>query len=95
MNKQSAKINFLAFGGLPIVGILTSIILTGSRETWIIYLLSCLILILVGKVSQYKKGKWFSFGCQEMEVPYNYFYLFGWFLLSIAIIISIAVKTNV
>ena len=94
MNKQSAKINSLVFCGLLIAGILTSIILTSSRETWILYLLSCLILISSGKISQYKKGKWLSFGSKDMEEPYNYFYFLGWFLLSIAIIIGIVVKTN-
>ena len=94
MNKQSAKINAFVFCGLPIVGIFTSIILTSSRETWILYLLSCLILISSGKISQYRKDKWLSFGSKGMEEPYKYFYLLGWFLLSIAIIIGIAVRTN-
>lgn len=94
MNKQFAKINVLVFGGIPVVGIFTSIILTSSRETWILYLLSCLILIFSAKISQYRKGKWISFGTKAMEVPYNYFYSLGWFLLSIAIIIGVAVKMN-
>ena len=94
MNKESAKINVLLFCGLPIVSILISIILTSSREAWILYLLSCLILICSGKVSQYRKGKWLSFGSNGIEAPYKLFYLLGWFLLSIAIVIGVAVKIS-
>ncbi|MGH1542454.1 MAG: hypothetical protein ACRBHB_18665 [Arenicella sp.] len=95
MNKQSAITNSLVFGAIPFIGLLASLILTSPQESWIVLLLSSLILITIAKVSQFKKGKWVTFGSADMDKPYNYFYLSGWFLLLIALTIGLAIKTSV
>ncbi|MEM7358384.1 MAG: hypothetical protein AAF431_04775 [Pseudomonadota bacterium] len=94
MNKRSAMINIVLLGGLPFIGLLAAIILPNLMQSWNSLLLSSLILIIIGKVSQFRKGRWIGFGSSDMDKPFKYFYLLGWFLLINAILIGLAVTTN-
>jgi len=94
MNKQSAIANVVISLSIPFTGLLVALALMAPKESWIIFLISSLILIAVGKYSQFQKGKWISFGSKYMEKPYRYFYFFGWFLLLVAVVLSVAFRAN-
>jgi len=94
MNRQSAITNVSISLSIPITGLLVALALMTPQKSWFILLLSSLIMIAIGKYSQFQNRKWVSFGSKHMEKPYKYFYLFGWFLLLIAIIISVAIRAN-
>ena len=94
MNKQSAITNVVVSLSIPFTGLLVALAMMAPQESWIILLLSSLILIAIGKYSQFRNKKWISFGSKYMEKPHKYFYFLGWFLLLLAVVISMAVKAN-
>ena len=94
MNQKSAVINFLFLSAPISIGLLTTIVLTNPQSSWYGLLVCSLVLICIGKISQFKKGIWVSFGSKGMDKLPRVLYLSGWFLLSRAIIITALVKLN-
>ena len=94
MNQRSAIINFLFLSAPFSIGLLATVILTNLQGAWYILLTSSLVLISIGKISQFKKGRWISFGSKGMDKSKKKLYLSGWFLLVIALVFTLLVKLN-
>ena len=94
MNQKSAIINFLVLSAPLSIGLFATIILVNPREAWIFLLACSFILIFIGKLSQFKKRKWISFGSKGMDKIQKNLYLSGWFLLILAVAFTAMVKLN-
>jgi len=94
MNQRSAVINFLFLSAPLSIGLLATIVLTNPQGAWYSLLVCSFVLIFIGKISQFKKGKWISFGSKGMNKIPRAIYLSGWFLLAIAIVFTALVKLN-
>lgn len=89
MNKQSALLNIFILIGMPCAALIAGFLLA-SQKFWFLYLAFSFVLIFVGKLSQFRKGNWISFGGAKIDSPYKYCYWLGWFLLTIALVVGIA-----
>ena len=94
MNKKSSLINASVMSFPVVIDLPFAFALTHPRESWLFLLLSSLVLISIAKVSQFKKGRWVTFGRKGLDRPYVYFYTLGWFLLMIAVLMTVLMKLN-
>ena len=86
MNKQSALANMLIFLGPPIMGMFATLLLAGSKAFVMSIFLIGFALMLVAKYSQFKKGKWVSFGSKSMKKPFKQLYWWGWGLMGLVLL---------
>ncbi len=57
--------------------------INGKQPVWWGILISPFgfLLFLKAKISNIKKGKWFTLGCDHMDQMHTYFYFFGWVIM--------------
>jgi len=88
MFKESAQWNaFIVF--LPVVlGIGGAILLTDPKKFVLMLYIIGLISLSISKISQFYKGKWFSFGPGCMTRVFRKIYWFGYFTMGLSLFSS-------
>jgi hypothetical protein len=94
MNQKSAVITFLFLSAPLSSGLLATIVCVYPQGAWHSLLARSLALISIGKISQFRKGRWVSFGSNGMDKLPKNLYLAGWLLLIMALVFTAMVKLN-
>lgn len=89
MFKESAIANVFILL-TPIVAVLIAVLYLSNPKTFIIqtYVVG-FVLLFISKCSQFKKGKWFSFGASEMSKMFKKLYWSGYFIMIFSIFIAL------
>ncbi len=88
MFKESAIAN-LVFLLLPVFGIFIVLVMMNPVFYIMLFYIIGFILFFIAKCSQFKKGRWASFGSKEMGKPFKNLYITGWSFMGFALIITL------
>ena len=88
MFKESALANLFIIL-LPVFAIFTMLVIMSPRFYIMLFYAIGFILFFIAKFSQYKKGKWISFGPKEMGKVFGELYVAGWSFMGLALLIAL------
>ncbi len=88
MFKESALANFFMLL-IPVFSVFIGLIYFNPNFYIMLFYVIGFILFFVAKCSQFKKGRWISFGSKEMGKPFKNLYVAGWGFMGFALLITL------